>query len=89
MSNFCKWFNLARLQIPELDFNLKYNSYDKKLIINSEDTNICEKSCLVLISIQSEIKGDFDDEYWIYPISIIANSNTDYKLLSKIKLNPE
>ena len=73
----------------EMDFNLKYNSYVKKLIINSEDTNICKKSCLVLISIQSEIKGDFDDEYRIYPILIIANNNTDSKFLTKIKMHPE
>ena len=73
----------------EKESTLKYDIYNKKLIINSDDTQNCEKNCFILISIQSTVFGDLKDEYRIFPISILANINTDYKHLSKNKIEPD
>ena len=67
--------------------NFKYDYYTKKLIINPDLIDIeCDKNCLILLTIQSTVIGDGNDDE-IYPISIFVNDNTkNPKKITKIKL---
>ena len=73
----------------ENDSNLIYDYYNKKLLINNQDT--CENNCLILISIQSTVMSyDNNNSNEIYPISILANNvKSTTNKISKIKLDLE
>jgi len=74
---------------PEEKSSILLDPYSKKLLITPKNTKNCENDCILLISIKSNIYGNEKERNKVYPINIIANNNTDIKLLSKIKIKPE
>ena len=73
---------------------LKYDFYNKKILITEEDTKNCDLGCYVLISIKTSVMQDEFKESDFYPFSIIVEfSPKDYinknEFQRKIIIDPE
>ena len=74
------------------DNTLKYDFYNKKILIQSEDTKECEKGCYLLLSIETSTTGPFNENFRTHQLSITVNliPKTDLKENGPIiKIQPE
>ena len=61
-------------QLPnESDKKIKYDFYNKKILIESKDTQICENGCYLLMSILTSTTGSVSDNFRSFQLSIIVN----------------
>ena len=57
----------------EKNNNLKYDFYNKKMLIETENTELCENGCYLLISIESSTTGSLDENFRAFQLSITVN----------------
>ena len=71
---------------------LKYDFYNKKILITNEDTSKCDDGCYLLISIESSVKGKLDEQYRFHIFSITVELIPNGKLKTDgpiIQIEPE
>ena len=73
------WRDIYRMPSEEYGDSLYYNGYNKKLVVNEEDTADCIEGCYLLISIQISQVGQYIEDYKFYPFSIITKIHTNSK----------
>ena len=66
------WRNLYKLPEPEMENSLTYDTYKKKLIVTTEDTEDCDNGCYLLMTIQVNDIGDYVPNLYYYYLSITA-----------------
>ena len=72
-----------------IEESLKFDIYNKKIIINPENTTQCENGCFVLITIVSNVRyyGIYDDPKTPFRISIIPRVIQKDSEISIVKIN--
>ena len=71
---------------------LKYDFYNKKILITNEDTSKCDDGCYLLISIESSVKGKLDEQFRFHIFSITVDLIPNGKLKQDgpiIQIEPE
>ena len=53
--------------------SLYYEFYNKKIVFSSEDTNKCQNGCYLLMTIQSSVKGQMDEQYRYHQFSVFVS----------------
>ena len=87
------WRDIYRMPSADWEDSLPYDSYLKKLIVNTEDTENCIEGCYLLVSIQLlSSSGEYIEDYHFYPFSIITRvtpANRAYTDIPKVVIQTD
>ena len=78
------WRKYYRLPSPEWDDSLPFDSYTRKVIINTKDTEDCINGCYLLMTIQINDIGEYVPNYIFYYFSIIVKITSNKKTYNDI-----